>query len=143
MKKPLLTLLLLAALCCPSGLAYAENAVEGQTTQAANPIEQFTGKYWQTSSQTEKEAYIFGIESAITVDYFISQEEKKQSKRKRISSALSKFDQDWIKAFQDVPRKQIVDEINKWYDANPEAINRPVMDTIWYELIVPRLNNSK
>lgn len=36
-------------------------------------------------------------------------------------------------------RAEVAAEVDKWYAANPQHLDRPVMDVIWYELIAPRL----
>jgi hypothetical protein len=32
--------------------------------------------------------------------------------------------------------------LNKWYAANPGRLERPVIETIWYEMVVPGLKNG-
>jgi len=32
--------------------------------------------------------------------------------------------------------------LNKWYAAHPERMQRPVIETIWFELVVPGLKKS-
>ena len=33
--------------------------------------------------------------------------------------------------------------IDNWYAAHPDQLQRPVVETIWFEMVVPGLNNSK
>lgn len=109
--------------------------------QAVNPVEQFTGEYWTKSTPTEKEAYLFGIESAVAVEKSISDLPAKGKRGKTVTS-LSPFEKGWMTAFRDTPRKQIVKEVDDWYAANPSKMSRPVLDVIWYDVIVPRLNKA-
>lgn len=44
-----------------------------------------------------------------------------------------------MKAFKGMNRAQVAAEVDKWYAANPQSLDRPVMEVIWYELIAPRL----
>lgn len=54
-------------------------ALAGVSVQAAeiavpqgNPVDQFTGSVWMNTSESNKTAYLFGVESAITVEYFVN-----------------------------------------------------------------------
>jgi hypothetical protein len=33
--------------------------------------------------------------------------------------------------------------LNKWYAAHPEQLQRPVIETIWFEMVVPGLQKAK
>lgn len=117
-------------------------AAQQDAPRAANPVDQFTGKYWVDTPQVAKEAYLFGIESAIEVEYYInSQMAAKAAKAgKKSAFTLSRFEKDWMEAFKDVTRKQIVEEIDKWYANNPDQLSKPVLAVIWEGLIVPRID---
>lgn len=120
-----------------------ETAAQPESTVSHNPIEQFTGKYWVNSTESNKEAYLFGIESMIAMDYFIDKHnlQGKRSKNKT-ATVLSPFEKGWMEAFRDTSRKQIMDDVNKWYENNPDQMDRPVMGVLWYEVIAPRLNKA-
>jgi len=32
--------------------------------------------------------------------------------------------------------------LNKWYAANPQRLQRPVVETIWFEMVVPGLQKT-
>ena len=34
------------------------------------------------------------------------------------------------------------DALDNWYAANPDRLQRPVIETIWFELVVPGLQKS-
>lgn len=142
MKKLTWGLVLAIALFCGQAQA-AEDATEAtaQTAENPNPAAQFTGKYWIETVEKSKLAYLFGIESAISVDYYISKLPKKAGKKAE-SYPLSPFESGWIKALRGVDRSTIAAEIDKWYMDNPDQLGRPVMDVIWYEIIKPRLDKA-
>lgn len=129
------------ALClafCAGPLCAAE---EASSEQAPNPVEQFTGKYWVNTELTSKEAYLFGIESAIAIEYYINSRLAAKSAKagKKPAFTLSPFEKGWMEAFRDTPRKQIVADVDKWYSDHPDQLGRPVLDVIWYQLIAPKL----
>lgn len=139
MKKTLLSLALALALAAPCAPALA--ADDGPHTARNNPVEQFTGAVWQRTEESEKASFLFGVETAITVEYFVNAKltEKAAKAGKRPVYTLSPFEKGWMKAFKGMNRAQVAAEVDKWYAANPQSLDRPVMEVIWYELIAPRL----
>ena len=121
----------------------------GMSVQAAedtaNPVDQFTGKIWQETSDNGKAAFLFGIESAVTVEYFVNSKltEKAAKDGKRPVYTLSPFEKGWMKAFKGVSRNEIIKMVDNWYASNPKGLDKPVLAVIWYELIVPRLAAQK
>lgn len=121
-------------------------AKAASSSGAPSPVEQFTGKYWVNSSETEKEAYLLGIESAIDIENVISSKMASDAAKagKTTGYTLSPFEKGWMDAFGDTtPRRQIAADVDKWYSAHPQQLDRPVLSVIWYEVIEPRLNSDK
>lgn len=141
MKKSVLSLALVLALvlACAPVRAAESTAISNETQN--NPVEQITGTVWQKTDDTNKASFLLGVESAITVEYFVNAKitEKAAKNGKKPTCTLSPFEKGWMKAFKDVSRQDIVKMIDKWYAANPDKLDRPVMSVIWYELIAPRL----
>lgn len=135
MKKAFFGLLLCLGLICPGATLGA----------GSNPVDQFTGKYWVETPEASKEAYLFGIDSAIAVEYFINDRlaEKNVKKGKKPVYTLSPFERGWMMAFRDTSRKELIKLVDDWYAAHPDSLDRPVMSVIWYEIIEPRLNAEK
>lgn len=133
----------LAMFCAPAQAATANTAQEPAKTQ--NPALQFTGKYWVQSTESNKEAYLYGIESAIAVEYEISAKLAADAAKARKKSALvlSPFERGWMEAFRHSSRKEIMQGIDKWYADNPDQLDRPVIGVIWHELVAPRLAAAK
>ena len=142
MKKTFATGLLGLSLLAGAPAFAADAAVNAPKS----PIEQFTGEYWIQSTPENKEAYLFGIESAVEVEKAIAERKgaSKATKRDRKGTyTLSPFERGWMKAFPDTPRKEIASEVDAWYKANQDQLNRPVMDVLWYEVIEPRLGVAR
>lgn len=138
MKKVLFMVALMLALAF-GGV----QAAEIHKNPAGNNIDQFTGKYWLNSKPENQEAYLYGIESAISVEVIINEQKMQQAKKgKKPLSTLSRFEQGWIEAFTDVSRSQIAADVTRWYQDHPDQVDRPVLAVIWYELIVPRLEEK-
>lgn len=145
MKKTIFSLLLTLTLCFVCAPAQSAEEPAQPAKAPANPVDQFTGKYWVNSQETSKEAYLYGIESAIEVEYYINSRMAAKSAKagKKPAFSLSPFEKGWMQAFKDTTRKQIAAEVDKWYSEHPDQLDRPVLSVIWYELIEPRLSASK
>lgn len=140
MKKIILCLALVTAI----SFAAAVNAAETQTQRSQNPVDQLTGTVWQNSKAENKKAVLFGIDTAIAVEQAIQDRlaERAAKNRKKAPDTLSVFEKKWMEAFKDMSRDQIVEQIDQFYAANPNDLERPVMDVIWYEIIVPRTGGA-
>lgn len=112
---------------------------------AGNPVDQFTGELWGNTTESEKAAYLFGIDSAVTVEYYINSHltDKAAKAGKKPVFTLSPFEKGWMKAFSNVSRTEVIKMVDDWYAAHPKDLQRSVMSVIWYELIVPRLAAPK
>lgn len=135
MKKGILALAMALVLALPLGVQAAD-------TDAKDPVVMLTGKLWLESAENEKVAFLYGIDMAIAVEQYIARESDKAIQKKgnrKTLSTLSAFEKGWTKAFTDVKRKDIVKQVDDWYAANGDKVDRPVMEVIWYECAEPRL----
>ena len=141
MKKTLATAFLALSLVASGAAANAADS----TATPKSPAELFTGEYWVKSSPENKEIYLYGIESAVDIENQIASKQTRQGtkKGKRGTYTLSPFEQGWMDAFPDTTRKEIAAEVDAWYKAHPEQLDRPVLAVIWYEVIQPRLDAQK
>lgn len=91
------------------------------------------------TSRENKAVFLFGIETASTVEYFANSKGagKVAKAGKAPSSTLSRFDKGWMTAMKDSSREQIIDKIDAWYAAYPDKQAIPVMNVIWFSLIKP------
>lgn len=150
-KKSLLRLglaLVLALTCAAAQAAPAassDNLVgDPAMNPAGNPVDQFTGEIWVNTTESDKAAYLFGIDSAVTVEYFVNSKMTASAAKagKKPVYTLSPFEKGWMEAFSNVSRSDIIKMVDEWYAAHPKDLQRPVMSVIWYEVITPRLAAS-
>lgn len=143
MRKSVLSLGLVLALVLACAPVRAAQVASGDVVHN-NPVEQLTGSVWQKTSDTEKAAFLLGVESAITVEYFVNtkQAEKAAKSGKKPAYTLSPFEKGWMNGFKGVSRAEIIAMVDQWYAANPGELDRPVMSVIWYELIAPRITKK-
>lgn len=141
MRKRVVSLLLALALVSGAAVVGAQE----QAARNGDPIAQLTGEVWQKTSPDNKASFLFGMDTAIAVEYAVNGKltEAAAARGKTPVSTLSPFEKAWVKAFKDVPRRQIIQEVDAWYAANPGELKRPVMNVLWYQVIQPRLASQK
>lgn len=141
-EKSVKKIFLLASLMLALAFGGAQ-AAEIHKNPAGNNIDEFTGKYWLNSKHENQLAYLYGIESAISVEARINEQKMARAKKgKKPASTLSRFEKGWMEAFTDVSREQIANDVTAWYNAHPDEVDRPVLAVIWHELIMPRIEDK-
>ena len=48
----------------------------------------------------------------------------------------------FVKGMRGQSLDSVREALNKWYAANPDRLQRPVIETIWFEMVVPGLKQS-
>jgi len=114
------TCLMLAAVCGSAG---------------AQEVPLVTGENWTKSSEQLKKVYLIGIANAIQVETAYegaNPPSDAQSIVPRLARGLKGQTLDSVR-----------DGLDKYYAANPGKLQRPVIETIWFEFVVPELQKSK
>jgi len=101
----------------------------------ADEIPLVDGKHWTESSETTKKAYLIGIANLADVELAYGTDKPPadtQSVIPRLARGLKGQTLDTVRQ-----------ALDRWYAANPDKLKRPVIETMWFELVVPGLKNSK
>jgi len=109
-------------------------AIMGGVARAAD-IPVVTGEHWTTSTETVKKAYLIGIANLVQVElayYAGSPPTDAQNFVPRLAKGLQGQTLDTVR-----------DGLDRWYAANPGKLQRPVIETIWFEMAVPGLQKNK
>lgn len=110
--------------------AIAVAAVFSSSTRAEE-IAQITGVHWTKSTDTEKKAYLIGIANIAQIELAYQASSgltDDQTILPRMARGLKGHTLDSVR-----------EGLDKWYAANPARVDRPVIETIWYEMVVPGL----
>ncbi|VXB73957.1 conserved exported hypothetical protein [Pseudomonas sp. 8AS] len=97
----------------------------------ADEVPLITGEHWMESSEQLKKVYLIGIANAYQVEaaYHASKPPADdQSLIPRFSKGLKGHTLDSVR-----------EGLNRWYAANPDQVKRPVIETIWFEMVLPGL----
>lgn len=104
-------------------------------TACAQEIPVVTGTLWTQSSEPVKKAYLVGIANAIQVEAAYegaNPPPDAQSLVPRLAKGMKGQTLDGVR-----------DGLDRWYAANPDRLQRPVIETIWFEMVVPGLAKNK
>lgn len=110
-----------------AGVALA--ATSGAARAQEIPI--VTGEHWTTSSETVKKAYLVGVANLMQVEaaYFGNNP----------PSDSQSFVPRMVRGLRGQTLDGVRQKLDAWYAANPGRLQRPVLETIWFEMAVPGL----
>jgi hypothetical protein len=100
----------------------------------ADEVPMVTGEHWTKSSDELKKAYLIGIANVLQVEHayeVATPPTDKQSLVPRMAKGLKGQTLDSVR-----------ERLNRWYAAHPDQLQRPVLETIWFEIVVPGLSNA-
>jgi hypothetical protein len=101
----------------------------------ADEIGLVTGVHWTKSTDEQKKAYLIGIANLAQIEAAYQ------------GSTPQADAQSIIPRMQRGLKGQTLDSVreglNKWYAANPGKLDQPVLETIWFEMVVPGLQTNK
>ena len=101
----------------------------------ADEVPLITAEHWTKSSEQLKKAYLVGIANVVQVETAYAGSNppaEAQSVVPRLAKGLKGHTLDSVR-----------DALDAWYAAHPDRLQRPVIETIWFELVVPGLQKSK
>ena len=125
MKLQMRTLLFL---CCVA-------LAVGWNTARAQEIPLVTGAHWTQSPDQVKKAYLVGLANAFQVEAAYggaNPPPDSQSIVPRLGKGLKGQTLDSVR-----------EGLDRWYAANPDKLQRPIIETIWFEMVVPGLARNK
>ncbi len=105
------------------------------TAAPSDPAPIITGKHWTDSDANLKKAYLLGVANALEV-------ERAYQQRRAVpdtQTLVPKFSA----GLQNQTLDSVRETIDRWYAANPTQLDRPVMETIWFEIVVPATNTKR
>ena len=101
----------------------------------ADEVPLITGEHWTKSSEEMKKAYLVGIANVVQIE--IAYQGANPSPDTQ--SVLPRM----VKGLKGHTLDSVREALNSWYAAHPDRLQRPVVETIWFELVVPGLQKAK
>jgi hypothetical protein len=101
----------------------------------ADEIPIVTGQQWTTSTVEAKNAYLVGVANLIDIEraYYANHG---QASDKDIAPRFAK-------GMQGQTLDSVRQGVDNWYATNPTMIQHPVIETIWFEMVLPGLQKNQ
>ena len=116
-------------------LAACMTLVAVSATVRADEIPLITGEHWTKSTDQVKKAYLVGIANVLQVETAYAG----TSPPSDAQSIVPRF----VRGLKGQTLDTVREGLDKWYAANPDKIQRPIIETVWFEMVVPGLQKSK
>jgi hypothetical protein len=97
----------------------------------ADEVPLITGEHWTKSSEELKKVYLIGIAN-------VAQVETAYQAGNAPSDAQSVVPR-MVKGLKGQTLDSVREGLNRWYAAHPDQLQRPVIETLWFEMVVPGL----
>lgn len=93
------------------------------------------GTHWVSSSDEVKRAYLIGLSNVVQVEaaYYADNP----------SVSESGFSPRVARGIKGRTLAGVLETLDKWYAAHPGQLQRPVVETLWFEMVVPALPQTK
>jgi len=101
----------------------------------AQEIPLVTGAIWSASSEQVKKAYLVGIANTIQVETAYAASNPPSDGQSIVPRAA--------RGMKGQTLDGVREALDKWYAANPDKLQRPVIETIWFEMVIPGLAKNK
>lgn len=100
----------------------------------AQEIPLVTGATWTASSDQLKKAYLIGIANAVQVETAFGAANPPSDAQSLVPRL--------VRGLKGQTLDSVREGLDKWYAANPGKLERPVIETIWFEFVVPGLKKA-
>ncbi len=100
-------------------------------TAQAQEIPVVTGEHWTKSTEQVKKAYLIGVANAIQVEAAFEGANPPSDAQSIVPRM--------VKGMKGKTLDGVREGLDKYYAANPDKLQRPVLETMWFEMVVPGL----
>ena len=114
--------------------ACAVTALAGGAAQAQE-IPLVTGEHWTKSTEQSKKAYLVGLTNMLQVEIAYQAGNTLPDSQ----TVVPRF----AKGLKGHTLDGAIAKLDAWYAKNPGRMQQTVVETIWYELVVPGLQQNK
>ena len=97
----------------------------------ADEIVLVTGEHWTKSSDQVKNAYLVGIANMLQVEAAYGGTTPPSDAQSLVPRL--------VKGLKGQTLDSVRETLNRWYAAHPDQLRRPVLETIWFEVVVSGL----
>ncbi len=95
----------------------------------ATKVRIITGTDWVASDERAKVGFLYGVANFVEVEHAMYGD-KMPGDRESLVPVL-------VRGMGDRTIEDVKDDLDAWYSQNPDRLDRPLIETIWYELALP------
>lgn len=121
-------------LLAPGAVALSLLYTSPGVAQTADPAPLVTGKQWTQSDASHKKAYLLGVSNLLEV-------ERAYQDRRKLNDTQTLVPR-FSSGMQNQTLDSVRDSLDSWYAANPTKLDRPVMETLWFEVVMPGMKRK-
>ena len=99
----------------------------------AQEVPLITGEHWTRSNEQLKKVYLIGVANVIQIETAYHAGNAPPDSQTVIPRAA--------KGLRGQTLDTVRDGLDRWYAAHPDRLQRPVIETLWFEMVVPGLRN--
>jgi hypothetical protein len=100
----------------------------------AQEIPLVNGEHWTRSTPEVKKAYLVGIANFVQLESAYSASNPPSDAQ----SVIPRL----VKGLRGQTLDSVRDFVDRWYAAHPDRLQRPVLETVWFEMVAPALGKS-
>jgi len=104
-------------------------------TARGDEVPLVTGKHWTDSSEQQQKAYLIGIANVLQVEIAYEAGNTPPDAQ----SLVPRF----AKGLKGQTLDTVRERLDRWYAAHPDQLARPVIETIWFEIVAPGLQQTR
>lgn len=93
-----------------------------------------TGKHWTGASLEQKRAYLFGIGNVLEIEQAMAGDDYESMRGRSIVPVL-------LEGLSGTSIADMVRQLDEYYAGNPEDIDRPVIEVLYLEMALARLES--
>jgi hypothetical protein len=104
-------------------------------TARADEVPLVNGQHWTQSTEQLKKVYLIGLANVMQVESAFQAGNAPSDAQSIVPRA--------VKGLKGHTLDSVREGLDRWYAAHPDKLQRPVIETIWFELVVPGLKAGK
>jgi hypothetical protein len=113
----------------PAALALSLLVATPGTAATPDGAPIITGKQWTESDANLKKAYLLGMANLLQVE--------QAYQRRHAPTDAQTLVPRFSRGLQAQTLDSVRESLDNWYAANPAKLDRPVVETLWFEIVVP------
>lgn len=100
----------------------------------ADEVPIVTGELWTKSSEQAKKAYLVGIANMLQIEWAYEGTNPPSDAQSLVPRL--------VKGLKGQTLDTVREGLDRWYAAHPDRLQRPVIETLWFEMVVPGLQKA-